>query len=80
MRAVASTAKHTTQRVLPDDVINDDHDWDNDLKYDFGAQGDEDILIDTDIGELRSLFSDMARLDMATQNSLMLDMLRENRA
>ena len=52
----------------------------NDLDDDLGDQGDHDSPIDNDIGDLRSRNTDKGRLDMATQNRFMLDMLLQNQA
>jgi hypothetical protein len=74
LQTEASIGEHATPAVLPEVEI-DNHD---DLNDDLGDQGDEDSPIDIDIGDLIYQMTDEDRLDMATQNWLMLDMLFEN--
>ena len=76
LQTAASMGERATPAVLPEAEIDDDDDLDDDL----GDQGDEDSPIDNDIGDLRSQITDEDRLDVATQNRLMLEMLLENQA
>jgi len=76
LHTAASIAQRATTAVLPGAEIDDDDDLDNDL----GDQGDEDSLIDNDIGDLCSRITDEDRVDLATRNRLMLEMMLENRA
>jgi hypothetical protein len=78
LQAPVSTAKRATQAVFPEaEIVND-----NDLDHyeDLGGQRNKDNPIDNDIGDLRSQITDLDRLDVATQNRLMLEMVFENRA
>ena len=50
------------------------------LTNDLGGQRSEDSPFDNDSGDLRSQITDEDRLDVATQNRLMLEMLLENQA
>jgi hypothetical protein len=76
LQAAASTAERTTPTVLPEAEIDDD----DDLYDDLGGQRSKDSPIDNDSGDLRSQITDEDRLDVATQNWLMLEMLLENQA
>jgi hypothetical protein len=76
LQAEASTAEHTTPTVLPEAGIDDDDDLENDL----GGQRRKGSLIDNDSCDLRSQITDEDRLDVATQNRLMLEMLPQNDA
>jgi len=78
LQAAASTAERTTPTILPEAEIDNDND--NVLCDDFGGQRNKDSPIDNDTGDLRSQITDEARLDLATQNRLMLEMLLENQA
>jgi len=78
LQAAASTAERATPTVLQEAEI--DHDDDDDLYDDLGAQRNEDSPVDNDTGDLRSQITDEDRLDVATQNRLMLEMLLENQA
>ena len=76
LQTAASIGERATPAVLPEAEIDDDDDLDDDLR----DQGDQDSPIDNDIGDLRSQITDEDRLDVATQNRLMLEMLLENQA
>jgi hypothetical protein len=76
LQAAASTAECPTPTVLPEAKIDDD----NDLYDDLGGQRCKDSAIDNVSGDLRSPITDEDRLDVTTQNRLMLDMLLENQA
>ena len=76
LQAAASTAERTTPTDLPEAEIDDDDDLYNDL----GGQRSKDSPIDDDTGDLRSQITDEDRLDVATQNRFMLEMLLENQA
>jgi len=76
LQAAASTAERTTPTILPEAKMDDDHD----LYDDLGGQRPKDIPIDNDSGDLRSQITDEDRLDVATQNRLMLEMLLINQA
>jgi hypothetical protein len=75
-QAAASTAKHTTPRVLPEAGIEDDDD--DDFYHDLGGQRIKDSPSDTDSGDLSSPITDEDCLDVVTQNRLMLEILLEN--
>jgi len=76
LQAAASTAKHTTPTLLPEASIDDD----DDIYHDLRRQRRKDSLINNNRGDLRSQITDQDRLDVATQNRLMLEMLLENQA
>jgi len=76
LQSAASIAERATPAVSPEAEIDDDNDLDDDL----GAQRDQDSLIVNDIGDLSSQITDEDRLDVATQNRLMMVMLHENQA
>jgi hypothetical protein len=76
LQTAASIGEHATPAVLPEAKIDDDDDLNDDLR----DQGDKDSPIDNDIGYLRSPNTYEHRLDVATQNRLMLEMLLENQA
>ena len=76
LQTAASIGERAAPAVLPEAEIDDDDDLDDDLGY----QGDEDSPIDNDIGDLRSQITEEDRLDVETQNRLMLEMLLENQA
>jgi len=76
LQTAASIGERATPAVLPEAEIDDDDDLDDDLR----DQGDEEGPIDNDIGDLRSQITDEDRLDVATLNRLMLEMLFENQA
>jgi hypothetical protein len=76
LQTAASIGECATAAVLPEAEIDDDDELDDDL----GDQGDEASPIDNHIGDLRSQITDEDRLDVATQNRLMLEMLFENQA
>jgi hypothetical protein len=78
LQAAASTAERATPTVLLEHEIDDDDD--DDVYDNLGGQRNEDSRIDTDTGDLRSQITDEDRLDLATQNRLMLEMLLENEA
>jgi hypothetical protein len=78
LQAAASTAERATPTViLPAEIDDDD---DDDLYDDLGGQRNEDSLTDNDTGDLRSQITDEDRIDVATENWLMLEMLLENQA
>jgi len=74
------TAAWIAERATPAVSLEAEIDDDNDLDDDLGDQGDEDTPIDNDISDLRSQITDEDRLDTATQNLLMLEMLLEIQA
>jgi len=78
LQAAALTAERTTPTVLPEAEIDDDDDDDhhNDLR----GETNKDSPIDNDSGDLHSQITHEDRLDMVTQNRLMLKMLLENQA
>jgi len=76
LQTAASIGERATPAVLPEAEIDDD----DDLQDDLGDKGDEDSPIDNDIGDLSSQITNEARLDVATQNRLMMEMLLENQA
>jgi hypothetical protein len=76
LQPAPSTAKRTTPMVLPEAEI----DIDNDLYNDLGGQRNKDSRIDNDSGDLCSQNTDEDRLDVVTQNRLMLEMLLQNQA
>jgi hypothetical protein len=76
LQTAASIGERATPAVFPEAEIDDDNDLDDDL----GDQCDEDSPIDYDIGDLCSQNTDEDRLDVATQNRLMLETLLENQA
>ena len=76
LQTAASIGERATPAVLPEAEIADDNDLDDDL----GDQAEEDSPIDNGIGDLRSQITDADRLDMATENRLMLEMLLEKQA
>jgi hypothetical protein len=76
LQAAASTAERTTPTVLPEAEI----DHDDDLYDDLGGQRRKDSPIDNDSGDRCSQIIDEDRLDVATQNRLMLEMQLENQA
>jgi len=76
LQAAASTAGRTTPTVLPEARIDDD----DDLYDDLGGQRNKDSPIDNNTGDLCSRITDEDRLDVVTQNRLMLEMLLENLA
>jgi len=76
LQAAASTAERITPTVIPEAEIDDD----DDLYDDLGGQRSKDSPINNDSGDLRSQITDEDRLDLATQNRLMLEMLLENQA
>jgi len=76
LQTAASIGERATPAVLLEAEIDDDNDLDDDL----GDQGGEDSPNDNDIGDLHSQITDEDRLDVATQNRSMLEMLLENQA
>lgn len=76
LQAAASTAERTTSIVLPAAKIDDDDDLNDDLR----GQRDEDSPIENDICDLHSQITAQDRLDVATRNRLMLEMLFDNQA
>jgi hypothetical protein len=76
LQAAASRAERTTPRVLPEVEIDND----NDLYHDLRGQRNKDSLIDNHSGDLHAQITDEDRLDGATQNWLMMEMLLENQA
>ena len=76
LQTAASIGERATPAVLPEAEIDDDDDLDDDL----GGQRSKDSPIDNDSGDLSSQITDEDRLDVATQNRLMLEMLLENQA
>jgi len=76
LQTAASIGERATPAGLPEAEIDNDDDFDDDL----GDQADEDSPIDNDIGDLCSQVTDEDRLDVATQNRLMLEMLLQNQA
>jgi len=76
LQAAAETAERATPTVLPEPGINDE----DDLYDDLTGQRMKDSPIDNDSGDLLSQSTDDDRLDVATQNRLMLQMLHENLA
>jgi len=76
LQTAASIVERATAAVVPKAKIDDENDPDDDL----GDQGDKDSPIDNDIGDLHSQITDEDRLDVATQNRLMLEMLLKNQA
>jgi hypothetical protein len=77
LQTAASLAERATSAVLPAAEIHDEDA--DDLYEDLGGQRNKDILIDNDIGDLRSHITDKDCLDVVTQNRLMLEILLENR-
>ena len=78
LQAAASTTECATPTVLPEAENEDDDD--DDLYDDLGGQRHKDCLIDNDSGDLCSQITYEDRLDVATQNRWMLEMLLENQA
>ena len=78
LQEAASTAERAPPTVLLEAKIDTDND--NDIYNDLGCQRNEDCPIDNDTGDLRFQFTDEDRLEMATQNWLMLEMLLENQS
>jgi len=76
LQTAALIGERATPAVSPEAEIEDDEDLDDDLR----DKSDEDSPIDNDIGDLSSQITIEARLDVATQNRLMLEMLLENQA
>jgi hypothetical protein len=76
VQVAASTAEHTTPTVLLEAEIDDDDSHYDDL----GGQKRQDSLIDNNSRDLHALITDEDRLDVVTQNRLMLEMLPENHA
>ena len=74
LQAAALTAEHTTPTVSQEAEIDDD----DDLYDDLGGQRNKDSPIVNISGDLRSQITDQDRLDVATQNRVMLEMLLEN--
>jgi hypothetical protein len=78
LKAAASRAKCTTPMALLEVKIENDNN--NDLYKDLGGQTDKDCPIDNNSGNLHSHLTDKYRLDVATENLLILEMLLENQA
>jgi len=76
LQTAVSIGERATRAVLPEAEIDDEDDLDDDL----GDRGDKVSPIANYIGDLRSQRTDEDRLDVATQNRLMLEMLLENQA
>jgi hypothetical protein len=76
LQAAARTDEHTTYTVLPESEIAHDDDLNDDLQ----GQRNKDSLIDNNCGDLHSKITDKYRLDVATQNRLILEMLLANHA
>jgi hypothetical protein len=78
LKAAASTTERTTRTVLPEaEIDDDDHD---DLYDDLGRHRSKGSPMDNNCGDIHSPISEEDRLDVATQNRLMLKMLLENQA
>jgi len=78
LHAAASKAERTTPTVLLEAEIDDDHD--DDIYDDLRGQRNKDCPINNDSGNHRSKIPDEDRLDVATPNRLMLEMLLEDEA
>ena len=78
LRAVASTAERAASTVILEAEIDDDDD--DDLQDDLGGQRNNDSPLDNDGGDLHSQITNEDRIDLATQNLLMLEMWLENQA
>jgi len=72
----ASIAERAAPAVSPEPIIVDDNNLDEVL----GDEGDKDIPLHNDIGDLGSQITVEDHLDMVTQNRLMLELLLENHA
>jgi len=78
LQAAASTAKRTTPTVFPAAEI--DNDDDDDLYDVLGGQWNRASPINNASGDHCAQVTDEDRLEVATQNLLMLEMLREKQA
>jgi hypothetical protein len=76
LQAAASTAERTTPTVLPEPEIDDDDDLYDDLR----GQRRKDSPMDYNSGDVCSQITDKDRLDVATQNQFILEMLLDNQA
>jgi hypothetical protein len=76
LEAAASTTEHASSTVLLEAEIDDDDD--DELYNDLAGQRYKDCPIHNDSGDLHSQITDKDRLDVVTQNRLMLEMLLEN--
>jgi len=76
LQVAASSAERTTPTVSPGAESDDDDALDDDL----GGQSKQDSLIDNNIRCVWSPLTEKDRLDVATQNSLRLEMLLKNKA
>jgi len=74
LQRAASMAVRATPAVIPEAEI----DVDNDLHDYLRAQGHHDCPIDNDIGDLRSQISNNDRLEVATFNRVMLEILLDD--
>jgi len=78
MQARPSTAERSTPEVWHVVKIDDDNVVDNDLDDDLGGQGYNDCLIDKDSANFPVPNTEQDRLQLATQNGLMVKMLLQH--